>query len=87
MGNPMMALLNKQTGAGTPDQMLKAVSALQAATGGNNNELVNHPLYKQASEIAARYNGDWMKAFTETAKANGIDPNMILSTMRSTGIC
>lgn len=50
------------------------------------NALYQHPLYQQAASIAARYDGDWMKAFTETAKENGIDPNMILSTIKSSGL-
>ena len=46
------------------------------------NALFQHPLYQQAAGIAARYNGDWRRAFVETAKENGIDPNMILSTIK-----
>ena len=63
-------------------QAAQMVQAVQASTGGNMNALFQHPLYQQAAGIAARYNGDWRRAFVETAKENGIDPNMILSTIK-----
>ena len=45
-------------------------------------KLKSHPLYAQAEQIAAQYGGDWNRAFEETAKANGIDPQQIIGIMR-----
>lgn len=85
MANPMMATLaNGQ--AGGLKNALGLMGAIQNPTGALNaaamEKLKQHPLYAQAEQIAARYGGDWNRAFEETAKANGIDPQQIVGIMR-----
>ena len=46
----------------------------------------NHPLFQQAKQIADRYGGDWNRAFEETARQNGIDPNQIRELMKKQGL-
>ena len=83
--NPMMTSL-----AGGQTNGLKSVLGLMGAiknpAGALNNavmeKLKQHPLYAQAEQIAAQYGGDWNRAFEETAKANGIDPQQIVGIMR-----
>lgn len=73
----MARLVNGQTG--DLKNALGLAGAMRNPTGALSNavmeKLKNHPLYAQASQIAAQYGGDWNRAFEETAKANGIDPN------------
>lgn len=56
-------------GAQNPKQMLE-------------QQFQNNPLYKQMEEISKEYGGDYNKAFQETAKKNGIDPQIILSMLK-----
>lgn len=80
--NPMMNTL----GANQAGGLKSMLGIIQNPTGAVNatfmEKLKQHPLYAQAEQIAAQYGGDWNRAFVETAKANGIDPNQIIGIMR-----
>ena len=80
--NPMMNSL----GANQVGGLKNLISTMRNPAGAVNSavmeKLKSHPLYAQASQIAAQYGGDWNRAFEETAKANGIDPQYIVGIMR-----
>lgn len=80
--NPMMNSL----GMNRADGLKNMLGVIQNPAGAVNSavmdKLKSHPLYPQAEQIAAQYGGDWNRAFEETAKANGIDPQQIVSIMR-----
>ena len=86
MANPMLASLGGRQVTG----LKNVLGVIQNPVGAVNNavmeKLKSHPLYAQASQIAAQYGGDWNRAFEETAKANGIDPNQIVGIMRQNGL-
>lgn len=42
----------------------------------------NNPNYKKIQEIGKQYNGDYEKAFYETAKKMGIDPEEFLNNLK-----
>lgn len=87
--NPMMTSL-----AGGQTNGLKSalglMGALKNPAGALNKavmeKLKQHPLYVQAEQIAAQYGGDWNRAFEETAKANGIDPQQIVGIMKQNNL-
>lgn len=76
--NPMMTSLGMNRAGG----LKNLLGAIQNPTGAVMDKLKSHPLYPQAEQIAAQYGGDWNRAFEETAKANGIDPQQIVGIMR-----
>lgn len=80
--NPMMTSLGMRRANGLKSML----GAIQNPTGVANSaimeKLKSHPLYPQAEQIAAQYGGDWNRAFEETAKANGVDPQQIVGIMR-----
>ena len=82
MANPMLSSLGGRQASG----LKNVLGAIQNPAGAVNaavmEKLKCHPLYAQASQIAAQYGGDWNRAFEETAKANGIDPKRIVGIMR-----
>lgn len=98
MASPMAeSLMKTQTNPAIVDQ----ISRLRQLTGALNNPagwakgaanaalmtaLQRHPMYAKAKELADRYGGDWNKAFEETAKSNGIDPNQITAMLRKQGL-
>lgn len=83
--NPMMASITSGQ-AGNLKNALGLMNTIHnpagALTGSVMEKLKKHPLYAQAEQIAAQYGGDWNRAFEETAKANGIDPQQIVGIMR-----
>ena len=92
--NPMLAALNRTQ---AQPAMLNQISQLQSLAATIRNpvgaiqstamaQLQSHPLYQQAKQIADQYGGDWNRAFEETAKKNGIDPNQIRTLMRQQGL-
>lgn len=44
--------------------------------------MLNNPQYAEVMNLVNQYGGDPKKAFYETAKARGVDPNSILSVLR-----
>lgn len=42
----------------------------------------NNPQYAEVMKLVNQYGGDPKKAFYETAKARGVDPNSILEMLR-----
>ena len=60
-------------------QTIQAAANPQAAL---NAMVMSNPQMKQVMEIVNRHGGDPMKAFTETARENGMDPNEILGMLR-----
>lgn len=83
--NPMMQSLGAQRAGGLKNA-LGIMGAITNPAGAVSSaimeKLKSHPLYAQAQQIAAQYGGDWNRAFEETARANGIDPQQIIGIMR-----
>ena len=82
MANPMLASLGGRQAAGLKNVLEIMQNPSGAVNAAMMEKLKSHPLYAQASQIAAQYGGDWNRAFEETAKANGIDPQQIVGIMR-----
>ena len=80
--NPMMTALGANQAGGLKSMLSIIQNPAGAANAAVMERLKRHPLYAQAEQIAAQYGGDWNRAFEETAKANGIDPNQIVGIMR-----
>ena len=92
--NPMLVSLNR--GQAQPG-ILNQVGQLKTLVGAAKNpggviqnglltQIQNHPLFSQAKAIADRFGGDWNRAFEETAKQNGMDPNQIRELLRQQGL-
>ena len=80
--NPMMASLGANRAGGLKNMLSVIQNPASAVNSAVMEKLKSHPLYAQAERIAAQYGGDWNRAFEETAKANGIDPQQIIGIMR-----
>ena len=80
--NPMMASLGANRAGGLKNMLSVIQNPASAVNSAVMEKLKSHPLYAQAEQIAAQYGGDWNRAFEETAKANGIDPQQIIGIMR-----
>lgn len=80
--NPMMASLGANQAGGLKNLLNVMQNPAGAVNSAVMEKLKSHPLYAQAEQIASQYGGDWNRAFTETAKANGIDPQQIVGIMR-----
>lgn len=80
--NPMMASLGVNRAGGLKNMLGVIQNPAGAVNSAVMEKLKSHPLYAQAEQIAAQYGGDWNRAFEETAKANGIDPQQIIGIMR-----
>ena len=80
--NPMMNSLGMNRAGGLKSMLSAIQNPAGAANAAFMAKLKSHPLYAQAERIAAQYGGDWNRAFEETAKANGIDPQQIVGIMR-----
>ena len=80
--NPMMNSLGMNRAGGLKNMLGFIQNPAGAVNSAVMDKLKSHPLYAQAEQIAAQYGGDWNRAFTETAKANGIDPQQIVGIMR-----
>lgn len=80
--NPMMASLGANRAGGLKNMLGVIQNPASAVNSAVMEKLKQHPLYAQAEQIAAQYGGDWNRAFEETAKANGIDPQQIIGIMR-----
>ena len=80
--NPMMASLGANRAGGLKNMLGVIQNPAGAVNSAVMEKLKSHPLYAQAEQIAAQYGGDWNRAFEETAKANGIDPQQIIGIMR-----
>ena len=84
--NPMMNSIGMNRADGLKNMLGIIQNPAGAANAAFIAKLKQHPLYPQAEQIAAQYGGDWNRAFEETAKANGIDPNQIVGIMRQNGL-
>lgn len=42
----------------------------------------NNPNFQKVQELGKQYNGDYEKAFRETAKQMGIDPDEFINNMK-----
>lgn len=92
--NPMYASLNTSAVQSPASQQIMQLRTMmeairnpwQVAQGAVMAQLQNHPFYTQAKTLADRYGGDWNRAFEETAKQNGIDPNQIKQMLRQQGL-
>ena len=80
--NPMMNSLGTRQAGGLANLLGAIKNPAGAVNSAVMEKLKSHPLYAQAEQIAAQYGGDWNRAFEETAKANGIDPQQIVGIMR-----
>ena len=59
--------------------MLKTANNPQAML---NQMMQSNPNYKQIQEIGQKYGGNYEKAFRETAKQMGIDPDEFLNSLK-----
>jgi len=59
--------------------MLKTANNPQAMI---NQMMQSNPNYKQIQELGQKYNGDYERAFRETAKQMGIDPNEFINSLK-----
>ena len=59
--------------------MIKSAKDPQAML---NQLAMNNPNLKQALDLTQQYGGDSMRAFQETAKQMGIDPNEIMNMLK-----
>lgn len=48
---------------------------------------VNNPSIQQALQVAQKYGGDYNKAFQETARNAGINPDEVSDCLKQLGIC
>lgn len=71
--NPMMGQIKQMMG------MVRTAQNPQAMI---NQLMINNPNMKQAMEIVQKYGGDAGRAFRETARENGIDPDEIMGMMK-----
>lgn len=60
-------------------QMVKSASNPQAMV---SQMLKNNPNVKRVQEIADQYGGNYEKAFKETAKQMGIDPDEFINNLK-----
>ena len=60
-------------------EMVKTAQNPQAML---NQLATNNPNMKQVMDIVNQYDGDISKAFYETAKQKGVDPNEILNMLK-----
>lgn len=92
--NPMYASLNNSAVQSPAAQQIGQLKAMMTAVqnpgyvaqGAVMAQIQNHPLYAQAKSLADRYGGDWNRAFEETAKQNGINPDQIKQMLRQQGL-
>ena len=63
-------------------QMLNMVKTAQDPQAMLNQLAMNNPNMKKAMDTVNQYGGDSMKAFQETAKQMGIDPNEIMNMLK-----
>lgn len=59
--------------------MVKTANNPQAMV---NQIMQNNPNFKKVQEIGKQYNGDYEKAFRETAKQMGIDPDEFINNLK-----
>lgn len=59
--------------------MIKSASNPQAML---NQMLQNNPNYKKIQELGQQYNGDYEKAFRDTAKTMGVDPDEFINNFK-----
>ena len=59
--------------------MLKNVNNPQAML---SQMMQNNPNFQKVQELGKQYNGDYEKAFRETAKQMGIDPDEFINNMK-----
>lgn len=92
--NPMLESLNR-TVVQNPvvqqvDQLRNMMAAVKNPGVFAKNAVIAqiqmHPMYSQAKSLADQYGGDWNRAFEETARQNGIDPNQIRRMLRQQGL-
>ena len=63
-------------------QMISMVRSAQNPKAMINQLMMTNPQMKQVMEIVKQYGGDPMRAFTETARENGMDPEEILGMLK-----
>ena len=68
--------------AGKIKQMMGMVRAAKDPQQAINMLAMNNPQVKQVMDIVEQYGGDSMKAFQETAKQCGVDPDEILGMLK-----
>ena len=68
--------------AGKIKQMMQSVQAASNPQAALSAMAMNNPQMKQVMDIVNQYGGDPMRAFTETARQNGMDPNEIINMLR-----
>ena len=68
--------------AGKIKQMMQTVRMAQNPQAALNAMVMNNPQMKQVMDIVNQYGGDPMRAFTETARQNGMDPDEIMGMLK-----
>ena len=84
--NPMLESIGGCRASGLKDIIGTMANPANAANNAVMSQLRKHPFFSQAEQIAAQYGGDWNRAFEETARKNGIDPQQIVGIMKSNGL-
>ena len=73
---------NMMRTAGSIKQMMQTVRMAANPQAAMNSMVMNNPQMRQVMDIVNQYGGDPMRAFTETARQNGMDPEEILGMLR-----
>ena len=84
MGNPIMSLLGKTNPAmQTISQMVGMLKAAQNPEAAFSQMSSNDPRIQQVMQYVNQNGGDAKTAFYRLAQQRGVDPNEILSQLRS----
>ena len=63
-------------------QTMQAIKTAADPKAAMSTMIMSNPQMKQVMEIVKQYGGDPMRAFTETARENGMDPEEILGMLK-----
>jgi hypothetical protein len=61
---------------------MQAIRTAQNPQAALNAMVMSNPQLKQVMDIVNQYGGDPMRAFTETARQNGMDPEEIMGMLK-----
>ena len=64
-------------------QAAELANAMKNPSAAISSIVSNNPLVRQANEVAARYGGDYDKAFIGLCRENGIDPSDLAQQIKS----
>lgn len=64
-------------------QAAQLTNAMKNPSSALSSIVQQNPLVQQANQIAARYGGDYDKAFLAVCQENGIDPNTLAQEIKA----